>query len=141
MIESDSEAFEQLATVFKAVGNPSRLAILVYLAQDRDVNEVVGVMDISRSGVQKHMDRLIDHNLVYRPPEADRTYALTPLGHFFVEFVEKHGDDLMATLEAVDEAEADARAELEDVPASGSDFEKLVTARMWDLIEERDTPL
>ncbi|EMA39440.1 ArsR/SmtB family transcription factor [Halobiforma nitratireducens] len=130
------ERWQAVAELFQGVAHPVRVAILESLAGDADrpLTEVGAEFDYSRSAVQKHVNTLIEADLVYRPQDTDQHYALTPFGKFFAAFVDQHADTLYEAVQRTDAAEAEAKTEFEDVPLDDATREKAVTARKWDRV-------
>lgn len=129
-------AYPELAGVFSGLANRARLAILMGIYHGHSMQTVTATLEITRSGVQKHLDTLIDTDLVYRPATGEQTYALTPLGHVFAVFLDHYGTDLTAAVAAIDAAEAAAREEFAEVPLSDQVRDREVTRRKWALLDE-----
>lgn len=134
--ELDAEALETVATLFGGIANPARLTILLAVAQERSMSTVTEEVGITRSGVQNHLEELLARDLIYRPESADQPYAVTPLGRFFVVFVEEHAGILQRAVAAVETAEAEARDELAEFPVGEQMRERAVAERKWELVEE-----
>ncbi|WP_207587109.1 winged helix-turn-helix domain-containing protein [Halomontanus rarus] len=125
-----------LAELFAGLGNANRLATLLGLYRGESVAAIADTVPITEQGVRQHADRLVEAGLVYRPETADELYAVTPLGVFFAVFVEEHQDAVLRVVDAVDEAEEQARAEYEEAPLAEETRERVVTERKWALVEE-----
>lgn len=77
----------RMTELFKALGNQARLAVLEALYRDKDITNIHREMDMSRSGLQNNIERLVDADLLYRPSNDNRTYDLTILGDVVAEHV------------------------------------------------------
>jgi len=63
------------ATLFRLLGDPTRLRLLRLLAQDRfNVTELTSVLAMAQSGVSRHLGLLRDAGLVVEEPEAGFVY-------------------------------------------------------------------
>ena len=133
---SDVEEWEQLSVLFAGLANPARVAIIEGIRHGEAMPSVADQVGLSRSGIQKHLDTLIETGLVYRPPTRKQTYALTPLGDFFAISLEQFGDDLIAAVIAIDEAEQEAREELTGMPVSEDTRERAIAERKWELVQD-----
>lgn len=133
----EQEELERLAPVLDAIGNRTRLAVLLGLRNGEDMVAVAEHVGVTRGAVQDQVERLITLDVVYRPETSDELYALTPLGVFFAEFVTAYGDVLLEVLDEVEAAEAAAREEVEELPVGDETRERLVTERKWELVGEQ----
>lgn len=133
---TDEEEWTHLAALFAGLANPARVAIIDGIRNDEEMPAVADQVGLTRSGIQKHLDTLIETGLVYRPPNEDRTYALTPLGQFFAVFLEQFGDELLAAVTAIEEAEQEARDELIGMPVSDDTIERAIAERKWELVQD-----
>jgi DNA-binding transcriptional ArsR family regulator len=81
------------ATLFAALGEPTRLAILDELADgERTVGALVARAGVSQPAVSQHLKVLRDADLVRMRPDAQRRlYSLEPAGFQVVEqWLERH---------------------------------------------------
>ena len=130
----EKDEWDQLAALFAGCANPARVAIIDGIRHGEAMPTVADQVGLSRSGIQKHLDTLIETGLVYRPPTGEQTYALTPLGQFFAVFLDRFGDDLLAAVVAIEEAEQEAREELTEMPVSEDMMERAIAERKWKLV-------
>ena len=66
---------QRSATLFRLLGEPTRLRLLRLLARDRfNVTELTGILDIAQSGVSRHLTLLKDAGLVAEEREAGYVY-------------------------------------------------------------------
>lgn len=142
----DIKEFEELATLISGYANLTRLVLMLGFYQGYTAKEVTDFLDISRAGVQKNIERMVDAELVYRPAADEApTYALTPLGEFFAQIFEVYGPVLLTTIFILREAEADVRQQLQDSPVtnglSPADRERLVHTRKWQEVNDRISEL
>jgi DNA-binding MarR family transcriptional regulator len=144
MSDVDTEDLDALADLYQALGNKTRLSVLLQLSQDKPVSQLTDELGITRSGLQKNIERLIDSELVYRPQEDDsNTYELTPLGHRYITLVEKESSealDVLQTLETeledLEEENQDTRETLEDAGVDLTEFEQKLKSEAWQNIWE-----
>ena len=132
--------FESVSALFQGLGHEARLALLLGIYQDESLNEIADFLDITRGGMQDHIEKLVDTDLLYRPEDSGMTYDLTPFGVFFVEFVLENEDRLIeaiAQLEAeeskVEETVDRVRSQVddEDVPVSEKDWSRKIHSNKW----------
>lgn len=139
MPERGIDELENLAMVFEGVYRTPRLAVLLGLYEGEDVGEIVEQLDISRPGLQRNIDAMVEAELVYRPSE-DGPYALTPLGEDLAEWVDEKADEILDVLEEVEEEEEKVREEvrLGDLPIDEREVERAVHTRKWENLLDRD---
>lgn len=132
--------FSAVSSLFQGLGHEARLALLMGIYQDKSLNEVAEFLDITRGGMQDHLEKLIDCELLYRPEDSSKTYDLTPFGAFFVEFLLSNEDILVGAIsqlqdeeEMVEAAVDNVRSEIdeEDVPVSEKDWERKIHTKKW----------
>ncbi|USZ68536.1 hypothetical protein NGM10_02060 [Halorussus salilacus] len=136
MEPDQTEPLDWLATVISGCANLPRLALLLGFSQGYTAQEVTDILEISRPGVQKNIERMIEADLVYRPAADDApTYALTPIGEFFASFIDDHGPVLLTALTILRDSEATIQQQLEDSPVadgmSQTEQDRLVHTRKW----------
>jgi DNA-binding transcriptional ArsR family regulator len=141
--ERDTDDFEDLAEVYKALGNEARIAVLLQLEKGESVSPLTDELEMTRSGLQKNIERLIDADLVYRPTDSDQTYGLTVLGEFFVNEIhdeQSHVDDVLgdfhAQLEELREQEQETLDRMEDAGVDTKELEDKLRAEAWEELEE-----
>ena len=137
-----AEDLDTLATVYKALGNKTRLAVLLQLEEEETVTPLTDELDITRSGLQSNIERLIDADLVYRPVDKDPTYSLTPLGELLVEKIHEDEDqitDLLADYEEIlqelKEEESDTLESMEESGIDTSELENKLKAEAWEELQ------
>jgi DNA-binding transcriptional ArsR family regulator len=140
--ERDTDSLGDLAEVYKSLGNETRLAVLFQLEQGESVSPLTEELDITRSGLQKNIERLIDAGLVYRPTDSDQTYKLTSLGEYFVNEVYRektHVEDVLEDfrnrLEELREEEEETLERMEDAGVDTKELENKLQAEAWEQIE------
>jgi len=138
-----TEELDPLATVYKALGNKTRLAVLLQLEEDESVTPLTEDLDITRSGLQSNIERLIDADLVYRPVDKDPTYDLTALGELFIDKIHDDVDEVNQLLDQYHDVLSDLEEEesdtLESMRESGVDtteLENKLTAEAWEELEK-----
>lgn len=136
MTDASASELTLLAEVWTGVSNRSRLAIMIGLREGKNLPDIAEELGVTRGGMQKHVERLVKSELVYRPADPDKTYALTPLGEFVLGIVTKHHEKVIAAMEHLDEVEdqaddIDPEQLLELVEAVG-DREKAKHTWKWE---------
>lgn len=129
------EEIETLARVFDGVAHPNRLATLLGIFHDRALDAIAADVPISEQGVRNHAERLVEDQLVYRP-ETDGLYAVTPIGRFVVLVLERVGESMVTAMRAVEAAEAEARSEVEGLPLTEGERERVVQRRTWAAVSD-----
>lgn len=139
MSDLSREDLEDLAGLYQALANEKRLRILLQLYDDEPVSELTEELGISRSGLQKNIERLIDSELAYRPQEKDmKTYALTPLGTYYVQRLQKEAETSLTVLEKLreeledlEEEQAETRETLIEAGIEVTGFEQKLKDEAW----------
>lgn len=137
MMEYTAAEREHMAAVLAGVANPARIAILFGLRDGKLMPAIADEIGMTRGGVQKHIESLIDAELVYRPSSEESTYALTPLGRFLAELLEQNGDSIAAVLTQLDEQEESVREEIGQMQELVDEidqrtWERTVHTRTWE---------
>jgi DNA-binding transcriptional ArsR family regulator len=144
MSDLSREDLEDLADIYQALANEKRLRILLQLYQDEPVSELTDELGISRSGLQKNIERLLDSELAYRPQkEGSKTYALSPLGEHYVHVLEKDSETsikvremLEKELARLEEEQSDTRETLEEAGVDVTEFDRKLKEEAWQNIWE-----
>lgn len=132
--------FSAVSSLFQGLGHEARLALLLGLYQDKSLNEIAEFLDITRGGMQDHIEKLVETDLLYRPEESGKTYDLTPFGSFFVEFLLENEvtfvdaiGELEMEEEKVEQAVNEVRTQVDeaDVPVSEKDWERKIHSKKW----------
>lgn len=134
MTDLSREEFERLSSVLTGLYSVPRLALLFGLHEGREVADIVDDLDISRPGLQKNIEAMIDAELVYRPSDSDSPYELTPIGHEWVEILDEEADDLFTVLDQVEREEEQVHEQLElgDLPVDEKEIERAIHTRKWE---------
>ena len=130
---------EQLASLFTGVSHSARIAILYGLDDEKPLTEIADDVDVTRGTLQNHVERMIDSDLVYRPSEDSRTYALTAFGEHVLELIDQEAEQLLEAAALVDEEAASIMDSLETAGVSMDDTtrERTVHTQKWEeTIEE-----
>lgn len=136
----DKTDFEAVSALFQGLGHEARLALLLGISHDKSLNEIAEFLDITRGGMQDHIEKLVDTELLYRPENSEKTYDLTPFGNFFVEFLLQNEETLIGAIDQlqgeekkVEEAVDEVRSQVdkEDVPVSEKDWERKIHSKKW----------
>ena len=138
----NAEELETLASIYKALGNKTRLSILQQLEKQEPVTPLTDDLGITRSGLQSNIERLIDADLVYRPVDKDPTYLLTPLGELVVEKTHEDQSDITDlldeyhdVLQELEEAESDTLESMKQSGVDTSELENKLKAEAWENLE------
>ena len=133
------EELERLSEIYKALGNKPRLAVLIELNGEGDVSSLTDDLDITRSGLQRNIESLIDAELVYRPVDVNQTYALTALGEYFVQQIQADADEALSLLDEFEERYEELREReserfdvLEESDLDTSELENKLKAEAWE---------
>lgn len=135
------DEMKELAQVYQGIAHPARIAILVAVKDDVDMQEVADFVDIRRPSLQDHIDKLVDAELIYRP-EDTRSYQMTPVGQYFLSRLDHDHENLLKALETIHEAEDDLwedrlpeKKDLEDynVPIDEKELERQIHTQKWEL--------
>lgn len=128
----------RMTELFKALGNQARLAVLEALYRDKDITNIHREMDMSRSGLQNNIERLVDADLLYRPSNDNRTYDLTILGDVVAEHVfemKASRKDIMDVYSEMLEEELrekrDILRRMEDADVDTGELEQNIQSRAW----------
>lgn len=128
---------EHLASVFTGMSHPTRIAVLEVLAEEQPLSTVVEELDVTRGTVQDHVETLIDSDLVYRPSEEGRTYAVTPLGEHVLQLLDTEAGSIVAAVDRIVEAREDQRQEVEPAvelvdEIDEVEWERTINTRAWE---------
>lgn len=107
------------ALIFRALGDPTRLQMFQRLAPDRAINvsAVSANLSISRQGARKHLQVLVDANLVSLEPKGRDVLARPNLAALhqcsaYLAEMERRWDERLQSLRAyVERIEADKQVE------------------------------
>jgi len=132
--------FKAVSSLFQGLAHEARLALLLGIYQDKSLNEIADFLDITRGGMQDHLEKLIDCELLYRPEDSSKTYDLTPFGDFFVNFLLENEETLVSAInqleveeEKVQQAVDEVRSQVDeaDVPVSDKDWSRKIHSKKW----------
>ena len=140
----DADEREHVAALCKGLAHPTRIAVLEGFARDQSVQAIADDLGVTRGTLQDHLNMLVRAELIYRPDEADATYALTPIGRYTVTLLEDHGPDIAAAYSQLAAVEEDAEAEfdsVEELPLDETAVEKAIHTRKWELAMDEITSL
>jgi DNA-binding MarR family transcriptional regulator len=133
--------FEAVATLFQGLAHEVRLSLLFGIHQNKSLNEISEFMDITRGAMQDHIEKLISSDLLYRPEKSEKTYALTPFGEFFLDFLlrnERRLTEAISQLESEEDNvrnvvnEARNKVNKADVPVSDKDWDRKIHSKKWE---------
>jgi DNA-binding MarR family transcriptional regulator len=138
------ELDDHVANLCRGVAHLHRIAILRAIQQDHALTTVAAALDLSRSGVQTHVDTLVDTGLVVRTGDQQDPYRVTVLGDLALQLVGQLQSPVHTIEDARWTAAAQAADELDDAPLPDAERKRAVHRRTWDLVadalaeEERD---
>lgn len=95
--------FKAMANIYQGLSYWVRLVILVGLSNGRNLNTIAEHVDITRGAMQDHIETLLDANLIYKPAEQGTTYAITPLGEFYLQRLESDLEQVLPALDRLTE--------------------------------------
>jgi len=134
---------EEIADIYKALGNESRIQILFQLYNGNPVSELTDELDITRSGLQKHIEQMIDAHLLYRPVDSDKTYALTTLGEYFIDDINENQEKIESVLNRFQtrlnelrEEEEETLERMEEAGVNTKELENKLQAQAWNEVNE-----
>lgn len=142
--ELDESDLQSLANIYQGLSYWVRLVILVGLSNDRSLNTISDHVDITRGAMQDHIETLLDADLIYRPDEQGTTYALTPLGDFYLNRLESDLEIVLPAVERLtaarkgvtdehaEELEVLSNSDLTDV----SELEDQLDTKTWETVSE-----
>lgn len=127
---------ELVAALCRGVAHPHRIAILRGIRQDHALTKVAAVLDLSRSGVQTHVDTLVETDLVVRTGDQQDPYRVTVLGDLSLRLIAQVRQPAQTIEQARRTATAQAEDELGDAPLPDAERERAVRRRTWELVTE-----
>ena len=132
----DSVAWGRVAYTLAALSNETRLRTLLGIRAEQPLATIAEAAEVSENAVRLQIQELEDRELVYRDAEASYRFQLTPIGRYLAEFAASEGPVLAEAVAYVEEAEAEARDELEPL-LSGQELEQAIDQRKRELVRER----
>lgn len=135
----------ELARIYQGISHPARIAVLVAIDSELNLNEASDFLDIKRPSLQDHVDKLIDADLIYRP-SAGATYQLTPMGGYFMERIIRERNFIIDTIElledeekALREAKEPERKELDeyDIPVDEKELNRQIHTQKWEELRDQ----
>lgn len=137
-MELKVDELETLSQLLHAFSQRTRLAILLGLYHDFSPPEIADALDVSRPGLQGHLDQMKEQRLIHR--DGSGQYQLTPLGEYFADWIESQRNQLLNIVEHLDQVEEETEAELEDTLSqqslSDQEWQRLVAAQVWEKASE-----
>lgn len=126
-----------VAQLGHGLGHPNRVAVLRGIQQGRAMPAVADALDMSRSGLQTHIDVLVDAELVVRTGDQQDPYQVTVLGDLALEVVADIQDDAAAIADLRADAHEQAEQELEAAPLSDTEYDRAAQRRIWTLVADQ----
>jgi len=126
---------DRVATLCRGVAHPHRIAILRGIQQDHPLTAVADALDLSRSGVQTHVDTLVDTDLVVRTGDQQDPYHVTVRGELVLQLVAQVQPAVQRIEDARQTAENQAADELGDAPLPDTERDRAINRRTWELVE------
>jgi DNA-binding MarR family transcriptional regulator len=127
---------DQIAELCRGVAHPHRIAILRGIQQDYALTTVATALDLSRSGVQTHVDTLVDTGLVVRTGDQQDPYHVTVLGDLGLQLVAQLYQPTQTVEDARQTAAAQANDELGEAPLPDAERDRAVHRRTWELVAD-----
>ncbi|USZ68526.1 hypothetical protein NGM10_02010 [Halorussus salilacus] len=125
-----------VATLCRGVAHPHRMAILRGINQNYALTRVATVLNLSRSGVQTHVDTLVDTDLVVRTGDQQDPYHVTVLGELALHLVEHVQNSVEVIEDARQTAAAQANDELGETPLPDVERDRAIHRRTWELVDD-----
>jgi DNA-binding MarR family transcriptional regulator len=126
---------EQIAELCRGIAHTHRIAILRGIRQDHALTAVADALDLSRSGVQTHVDTLVDTGLVVRTGDQQDPYYVTVRGELALQLVAQVQPAVQRIEDARQTAEDQAADELGDTPLPEAERDRAINRRTWELVE------
>jgi len=127
---------DPVATLCRGLAHPHRIAILRGIRQDHALTQVAAALELSRSGVQTHVDTLVETGLVVRTGDQQDPYRVTVLGDLALQLVKQVQHPVQAVEAERRTAAAQADDELGDAPLSDAERERAIRRRTWELVAD-----
>jgi len=127
---------EQIAELCRGLAHPHRIAVLRGIKQDYALTTVATALKLSRSGVQTHLDTLIETNLVVRTGDQQDPYHLTVLGDLGLQLIAQLHQPTQTIEDARQTAAAQANDELGEAPLPDAERDRAVHCRTWELVAD-----
>lgn len=138
--------FEDLSGIYKGIGHPARISILIALETEATLSDVADLWDFSRPTVSDHVEKLRDANLVYQPEDAGRgEYELTPLGQYYVDRIRDEKEAVIPILEEAEKQEQELRENIQQgmdeaeemgIPVDEEKLERRIQTEIWEEKED-----
>jgi DNA-binding transcriptional ArsR family regulator len=135
---------EKLSRIYQGVSHPARIAVLVAIDSELNLNKASNFLEIKRPSLQDHVAKLVDAELVYRPRDG-ATYQLTPMGEYFMDRLVKEREYIIEALQLLDEAAIELREskepdrkELEeyDIPIDKKELNRQIHTQKWEDLDD-----
>lgn len=126
------EQREWIAQIYKAVGHQARIAILYGLANQQPTSDITEAAGITRGALQDHFDLMVEADVVYRPTDRASTYALTPVGQWLFDDVNRSREQLVEVAHLVEEKREEIRGDID--PALVDDDE--LATQLWNAVRD-----
>ena len=140
----EKQEMEDLARIYQGVSHPARIAVLVAIDSEINLNEASNFLGIKRPSLQDHVDKLVDVDLVFRPSD-EATYQLTPMGEYFMERLIDERIYILEALSLLDEKERKLRDKREperkelneyDVPIDEKELARQIHTQKWENLDQ-----
>lgn len=136
----NQEDFDRMASVFKGLAHPTRLAVIQGVQEGATLKEITTRAEVTRGTLQDHLEMLLRAEILYQPRDGEQTYALTPVGEYIFEFVQNDGEKLAAALAELEEEENAVVEQIEtvsDLPINQTEVERAVHTQKWEMALSR----
>jgi len=133
----DNEKIDSLTKLCKAFSSENRVEMFLKLLKNKKPVEIATDLDISRAGLQKHIESLLETGLLVKTGSGRNTkYNPTKISHLVLQHLERLGD-LLETQREVLKLETTLSA-IENVPANVDDTSKTdFVATLKEELEKR----
>lgn len=132
--EINHNELERISDVYDGFAQKTRFALLLKMNEGKSPYEVAQMLNLSRPGIQNHLNKMLEVNLIRKTEEED--YELTELGIFFVHRINNIRTELNTVILTIEqrkkEAENEVRNKVDKDLISDSEWRKIVNQERWD---------
>lgn len=130
----DYEEVEVVSRLFSGIAHRNRVVMLLGIREGRSMQDVADDLGVTRGGLQDHVERMIEAELIYRPEEGSRTYDLTPFGAYLADLIDADSTMLQEAFALLEQYEAAVEEEFAaaDLPITDRTKEKTIHTQKWE---------
>lgn len=128
---------KRVAEVYSSLGNTIRQATIAGLVDGKTIADLSRELNMTRSGLHNHFNKLLDSELTYRPSESGEPYALTPLGWKYVERGQISVEDITNTYEIIDQYEERIENRIEEIENCLNEIDENLDSVAGEAIDDK----